>query len=141
MGLWDHYKDVVVEFVVGRPEIARVRGGMLDRGGYEGGAVSAIFPLFGFVLLWLMRRSGSPCKRILRYGQAVEGHIVKTEAEGTSAGVVHLRFRLDDTDIDARYKVYDDARCMGSAQRRTGESVTILIDPKEPRDVVPLDFL
>lgn len=113
---------ITVEYVAGRPQLARIEGGSIAPFGGVALAV-AIFPLLGLIMVIFPLYGNVRRLRLMRYGQVAQGRLEKAEDTNMSVDeetVVRFRFVFEDTQGRQHRLVY-----------RTHETERITDDKKE----------
>ncbi|MCF7837720.1 MAG: DUF3592 domain-containing protein [Candidatus Marinimicrobia bacterium] len=133
---------VPLEYLPGRPAVARLAGGRLSPFGW-GAAAVAVFPLVGLGMLFFALRTRARIRFLLRHGFFSLGRIETVEPTNVRVNN-QLRYRVrlvydaDGTPQIATYNAYgaDVPRAQEACTAQT--PVGLLYDPAHPSRILPI---
>jgi hypothetical protein len=136
---------VMVEYLPGNPDVARIKGCRLSPFGW-GGIFVVIFPLVGFGMVFFSLRSRRRLRAILSYGRFSSGKIESVDATNVRVNKqmqykVQVSFQDDFADRTTYYYAYGDQATLAENKRTSGAPVGILYDPSNPSRILLVDEL
>ncbi|MEQ9407506.1 MAG: DUF3592 domain-containing protein [Fuerstiella sp.] len=121
-----------------------IGGGPTERG--VGLLFLILFPLIGGLMAGLTIRHRRRKARVLQYGVVTEGRVSNARRTSIMVNsqlrhVATVEYHVDGQSKQATCNVYGSAADNAHALHKSGNPVTILVDPADPKHVVCTDFL